>query len=154
MLLVPKLQDLFARTTGAISNSANQLLARVTVGGLAGQFAVGALLGIVWSPCVGPTLGAATTLASQGRNLGQIGLLMLIFGIGAAAPLVLLGSLSRSRMMKIRGRLLGAGKYGKQLFGLVMLALGVLITTGTDKSLETWVLNQTPDWLTALTTKY
>ncbi len=154
VLLVPRLQDLFARATGALGNSGSQLLARVTFGGLTGQFTIGALLGIVWSPCVGPTLGAATTLASQGKDLGQIGLLMLIFGIGAATPLVLLGSLSRASMMKVRGRLLSAGKYGKQVFGLIMLALGVLIATGTDKSLEAWILNQTPDWLTALTTKY
>jgi cytochrome c-type biogenesis protein len=154
VLIVPRLQDLFARATGVLSNSGSQLLARMTLGGLTGQFAVGALLGIVWSPCVGPTLGAATTLASQGKDLGQIGLLMLIFGIGAALPLVLLGSLSRASMMKVRGRLLSAGKYGKQAFGLVMLALGILIATGADRSLEGWILNQTPDWLTALTTKY
>jgi cytochrome c-type biogenesis protein len=154
VLLVPRLQDLFARTSAVLSHSGSQLLARVTLGGLAGQFAVGTLLGIVWSPCVGPTLGAATTLASQGKDLGQIALLMLIFGIGAALPLVLLGSLSRASMMKIRGRLLSAGKYGKQAFGLIMLALGVLIATGTDKSLEAWILDRTPEWLTALTTKY
>jgi cytochrome c biogenesis protein CcdA len=126
----------------------------MTFDGLPGQFLVGMLLGVVWSPCVGPTLGAATTLASQGKNLGQIGVLMLIFGIGAAAPLVLLGSLSRVSMMKIRGRLLTAGKFGKQVFGLVMLALGVLIATGADKSLEAWILDRTPDWLTAVTTKF
>jgi cytochrome c-type biogenesis protein len=154
ILLVPKLQDLFAHATGALSNSGNQLLARMTFDGLPGQFLVGTLLGIVWSPCVGPTLGAATTLASQGKNLGQIGLLMLIFGIGAAAPLVLLGSLSRASMLKVRGRLLSVGKYGKQVFGLVMLALGVLIATGVDKSLEAWILDRTPDWLTAVTTKF
>jgi len=154
VLLVPKLQDFFARATGILSNSGSRLLERVTLGGLTGQFAVGALLGIVWSPCVGPTLGAATTLASQGKDLGQIALLMLIFGIGAALPLVLLGSLSRASMMKVRGRLLSAGKYGKQAFGLIMLALGVLIATGTDKALEAWILDRTPDWLTALTTKY
>jgi cytochrome c-type biogenesis protein len=154
VLLIPRLQDLFARATAVLSNSGSQLLARVTLGGLTGQFAVGALLGIVWSPCVGPTLGAATTLASQGKDLGQIALLMLIFGIGAALPLVLLGSVSRASMMKIRGRLLSTGKYGKQAFGLIMLALGVLIATGTDKSLEAWILDRTPDWLTALTTKY
>jgi cytochrome c-type biogenesis protein len=154
ILVVPKLQDLFARATSTLSNSGNQLLARMTVEGLVGQFLVGVLLGIVWSPCVGPTLGAATTLASQGRNLAQIALLMLIFGIGAAAPLVLLGSLSRASMTKIRGRLLSVGKYGKQLFGFVLLILGVLIATGVDKSLEAWILNRTPDWLTAVTTKY
>jgi cytochrome c biogenesis protein CcdA len=154
VLIVPKLQDLFARATGTLGNSGSRLLARVTYGGLAGQFAVGGLLGIVWSPCVGPTLGAATTLASQGKDLGQIALLMLIFGIGAALPLVLLGSLSRATMVKVRGRLLSAGKYGKQILGLIMLALGVLIATGADKTLEAWILDRTPDWLTALTTKY
>ena len=66
--------------------------------GSAGQFLVGVLLGVVWSPCVGPTLGAASTLASQGKDLGQIGLLMLLFGLGAALPLILIGSLSRATL--------------------------------------------------------
>jgi cytochrome c biogenesis protein CcdA len=154
VLLVPKLQDLFARTTSALSNSGSQVLSRMTVGGFTGQLIVGALLGVVWSPCVGPTLGAATTLASQGKDLGQIALLMLLFGLGAAAPLVLLGSLSRASMLRIRGRLLSAGKVGKQLFGLALLLLGVLIATGVDKSLEAWILNQTPEWLTRVTTRY
>jgi hypothetical protein len=79
---------------------------------------------------------------------------MLIFGIGAAAPLVMLGSLSRASMMKVRSRLLSAGKYGKQLLGFIMLGLGILIATGADKSFEAWILDQTPDWLTAVTTKY
>jgi cytochrome c-type biogenesis protein len=154
ILLVPKLQHLFSRMTSGLSNSGNQLLSRMTIGGFGGQLIVGALLGVVWSPCVGPTLGAATTLASQGRDLPQIVLLMLLFGLGAAAPLVLLGSLSRASMMRIRGRLLSVGERGKQLFGLALLALGLLIATRTDKSLEAWILNQTPDWLTAVTTKY
>lgn len=154
VLLLPKLQDIFARATALFSNSGNQLLARVRFGGLAGQFVIGAMLGVVWSPCVGPTLGAATTLASQGRDLGQIGLLMLIFGIGAAAPLVLLGSLSRASLMKVRGRLLSTGKYGKQLLGFILIALGLSIAAGVDKSLEAWILNHTPEWVTALTTKY
>ena len=37
--------------------------------GLAGQAAIGVLLGLVWSPCVGPTLGTATVLAAQGRKI-------------------------------------------------------------------------------------
>ena len=43
------------------------------VGGLPGQFGIGVLLGAVWSPCVGPTLGAASLLAAQGRDLGEVG---------------------------------------------------------------------------------
>ncbi len=154
ILLVPKLQILFARATSSLSNSGNQLLTRVTFDGLTGQLIIGLLLGVVWSPCVGPTLGAATTLASQGKDLRQIALLMLIFGIGAAAPLVVLGFLSRATMTKIRGRLLNTGQYGKQLLGLVMLILGALIATGADKSVEAWILDRTPDWLTAMTTRF
>jgi cytochrome c-type biogenesis protein len=154
ILLVPKLQDLFACTTSALSNSGNQLLSLMTIGGFGGQLIVGALLGVVWSPCAGPTLGAATTLASQGKDLTQIALLMLLFGLGAAAPLVLLGCLSRASIMRIRGRLLSVGKYGKRLFGFALLVFGVLIATGGDKSLEAWILNQTPEWLIAVTTQY
>jgi cytochrome c-type biogenesis protein len=154
ILLLPRLQDLFARATSTLSASGSQLLTRVTFDGLTGQLVIGLLLGVVWSPCVGPTLGAATTLASQGKDLRQIALLMLIFGIGAAAPLVVLGSISRASLMRVRGRLLNAGRYGKQVLGLVMLLLGILIATGADKSVEGWILDRTPDWLTAITTRF
>jgi cytochrome c biogenesis protein CcdA len=52
ILLVPRFQNVFASATGALSNSGSQLLARVTFEGFTGQFLVGLLLGIVWSPCV------------------------------------------------------------------------------------------------------
>ena len=79
---------------------------------------------------------------------------MLVFGLGAAAPLVVLGSVSRAGMMKVRGRLMTAGQRGKQVFGLLMVCLGVLIATGMDKSVEAWILDHTPNWLTAATTRY
>ena len=78
--------------------------------GLAGQFAIGLLLGAVWSPCVGPTLGAASLLASQGRDLPQVALTMAVFGIGAALPLIVLGLLSRATLIGVRSRLMSAGK--------------------------------------------
>ena len=106
ILLIPRLQDGFARATARLGDSGHRALARVTLDGLAGQFLIGLLLGVVWSPCVGPTLGAATTLASQGNDLVQISVLMLLFGLGAAAPLVALGSLSRATLVRVRGRLL------------------------------------------------
>ena len=154
ILLIPWLQNYFSRAASVLTNSGNTLLSRITGSGLSGQFLVGAVLGIVWSPCVGPTLGAATTLASQGRNITQIAFLMLVFGVGTAAPLILLGSLSRARMAAMRGGLLSAGRYGKQAFGLAMVILGVLIATGLDKFVEGWILDRSPDWLTRLTTRF
>lgn len=154
VLLIPRLQESFARATAGLSNSGNRLLARVTLDGWMGQLIVGVLLGLVWSPCVGPTLGAATTLASQGKDLGQIGLLMLLFGIGAALPLILVGSLSRATLQRVRGRLLSTGRYGKLLLGLIMLCLGILIASGLDRPLEARILDVTPAWLTAITTRF
>ena len=101
---------------------------------------------------MGPTLGAAITLASQGQDIARVSLVMLLFGIGAGLPLVLIGLLSRQALGRVRGKLLAAGKMGKQVLGGVMLVLGILILTGADKAFEGWVLNVAPDWLVNLTT--
>ena len=155
VLLSARLQERFTQAAAHLGGSSGSgLLARVNATGWAGQFAVGLVLGVVWSPCVGPTLGAATTLAAQGSHLGQIALLMLLFGLGAGTPLLLLGSLSREAMARTRGRLLAVGKTGKLLLGGVMLLLGLLIFTGQDKGFEAWVLDRSPAWLTDITTRY
>jgi cytochrome c-type biogenesis protein len=122
--------------------------------GLKGQFALGLLLGAVWSPCVGPTLGAASVLAAQGKDLGQVALVMLVFGLGAALPLLLIGMLSRAAMLRWRNRLMEAGKGGKMLLGGLLVAVGLFIVTGLDKRLETIIVQASPAWLTELTTRF
>lgn len=154
VLLSSKLQERFSTATSGLSAAGEGVLARFRLDGLGGQFVVGLALGVIWSPCVGPTLGAATTLATQGRDLAQIALLMMIFSLGAGTPLVALGSLSRATMMRVRGRMLAAGKLGKSLLGGLLLVLGVAILTGLDKSFEAWAVRVSPDWLTDLTTRF
>lgn len=154
VLLSAKLQERFATATSGLSEAGNSVLAKLNLDGLAGQFIVGLVLGIIWSPCVGPTLGAATTLASQGRDLAQIALLMMIFAMGAGTPLVVLGSVSRAAVLRLRGRMMQAGKLGKSILGGLLLLLGIAILTGLDKSFEAWVVRISPDWLTNLTTRY
>lgn len=152
ILMSSQLQERFAVATSGVSGAGQNFLAKVILDGLPGQFLLGLLLGVVWSPCVGPTLGAAITLASQGESLGQVTLLMALFGLGAGMPLVVFGLLSRQAMMKVRNQLLMAGKFGKQILGGVMLLLGGLILSGVDKLFEAWVLNHAPAWLIQLTT--
>ena len=154
VLLSARLQERLATAGSGLSSIGDRFLSRVSLDGLKGQFIVGLVLGLIWSPCVGPTLGAATTLASQGRNLAQITLLMALFGLGAGTPLVLLGGLSRASMARVRGGLSLAGKRGKLLLGGVMLLLGLAILSGLDKSFEAWVVDISPQWLTELTTRY
>ena len=115
------LQQRFALLTAGIGKAGSNLLSRVQLDGLMGQFVVGLLLGLVWSPCVGPTLGAAIVMAGQGANLAQAASMMGVFGIGAALPLVALAFVSRSAMSRTRSKLLHAGKAGKTLLGAVMV---------------------------------
>ncbi|WP_428420817.1 cytochrome c biogenesis CcdA family protein [Methylibium sp.] len=154
VLLSTKLQARFARASSGLGALGDQWLDRLHIDGLGGQFVVGLVLGIIWSPCVGPTLGVATTLASQGSHLGQVALLMALFGLGAGMPLVLLGTLSRSTVLRVRGRMMAAGQSGKLLLGGVMLLLGAAILTGWDKQFEAWAVNASPAWLTELTTRF
>ena len=154
VLMSTTLQQRFARATSGIGDAGNNLIARLNLDGLWGQFAIGLALGVVWSPCVGPTLGAAIVMASQGTHLPQVALLMGVFGTGAAIPVIGLAWLSRTTMMAVRGKLMQAGKSGKVLMGLVMMATAVLILTGADKPLEAWLLIASPVWLTNLTTRF
>ena len=154
VLLAPRLQAQFALAAGPVGNWTEQRFGGFSTAGLGGQFAVGLLLGAVWSPCVGPTLGAASVLASQQSQLGAVALTMLAFGIGAALPLVLLGLLSREAMLRWRERLLAAGQRGKLVMGVVLAATGLMIVTGADKAIETALVEASPLWLNELTTRF
>jgi len=79
---------------------------------------------------------------------------MLIFGIGAAVPLVLFGLVSREAMMHWRGSLVGTGKVGKAALGTLLILFGMLILTGLDKRLEALLVDLSPAWLTSLTTRF
>jgi len=154
VLMVPRLQTGLALAGGPIANWANNRRAGFDSSGLGGQFALGVLLGAVWSPCVGPTLGAASLLAAQGRDLGQVGLTMLVFGLGAALPLLALGLLSREAMMGWRHRLAAAGHGLKAGFGAILVSIGALVISGLDKTVETALVEASPQWLTDLTTRF
>jgi cytochrome c biogenesis protein CcdA len=154
VLISTSLQQRFAYATAGMGDAGNNLISRMNLDGLWGQFAIGLVLGVVWSPCVGPTLGAAVVLASQGTQLPQVALLMGIFGMGAALPVVALAYVSRGAMMKLRGKLLQAGKTGKMILGAVMIALAALILSGIDKPIEAWLVDHSPAWLTKLTTRF
>lgn len=154
VLLVEPLQVRLAAAGSPIGNYVEEVVGEFSTKGWRGQFLLGLMLGAIWAPCVGPTLGAASVLAARGENLGQVALTMALFGIGAALPLLLLGVLSREAMLRWRGRLLGAGSGGKTLLGILLVAIALLILTGLDKSLEAALVEASPAWLTELTTRF
>ena len=86
VLLVPPLQAELTRRMGPLTSWAGQLLQRLPSNGAGAQFLLGLVLGVVWSPCAGPTLGAAIGLAAQRETMLQAATVMAIFGFGAATP--------------------------------------------------------------------
>jgi cytochrome c-type biogenesis protein len=154
VLMLPRLQAQLATAAAPAGAWAESRFGGLDAGGLPGQFAVGLLLGAAWSPCVGPTLGAASLMAARGEHLGSVAATMLAFGIGAAAPLMLLGLASREALVRWRGGLAAAGRSAKAALGAVMVVLGLLILSGLDKRVEAAAVAAAPDWLNAVTTRY
>jgi cytochrome c-type biogenesis protein len=151
LLSVPVMQRQFALVSGPIGNWAQE---RFGSGESGGQFGIGVLLGAVWSPCVGPTLGAASLLAAQGHNIAQVALTMFSFGLGVALPLVALGLMSREVLMRWRGRMLASGSALKTAMGVLFIVTGLLIVSGQDRKVEAALVDASPSWLTTLTTRF
>jgi cytochrome c-type biogenesis protein len=154
VLVLPRLQLKLATAAGPVGSWAQTHAGGFSTRGLGGQFAVGLMLGAVWSPCVGPTLGAASVLAARAEDLPGVALTMLAFGIGAVLPLLAIGTMSREALARWRGRLLAAGSGGKVLMGIVLVAVGALILAGLDKRIEAVLVEASPAWLTELTTRF
>jgi len=153
VLLIARLDVAVARAAAPIAAGAAALLARLGPGGLAGQFVVGALLGALWTPCGGPTLGAAIGLAAQRRSLGAAAAVMAAYSLGAVVPVLLLAYGSR-RLAARPDRLALVARLGKPAVGVALVLLGMLSVTGGDKVLETRVLDAMPAWLVDLTTRF
>ncbi|GLQ97032.1 cytochrome c biogenesis CcdA family protein [Dyella mobilis] len=152
VLLVPWLQHLSERIFSPVANWAGERQARLERFGLIGQLGIGVLLGLVWSPCVGPTLGAATVLAAQGRDLGQVAFVMLAFALGIATVLLVMAMATQSLLARWRGKLMSAGARGRRVLGALIALVGVFILTGSDRHVEAFIVGILPDWITSLTT--
>jgi cytochrome c-type biogenesis protein len=154
VLVLPVLQVRLAVAAGPMVNWTGERLAGMSTAGLGGQFLLGLVLGAVWIPCVGPTLGAASILAARGDDIGAVALTMLVFGLGAALPLAAFGALSREVLLGWRNRLMRTGKGLRAALGALLILVGVLILAGVDKRLEAALVDAAPEWLVDLTTRY
>ncbi len=154
VLLVPQAQSALSAAAAPIANFGNQRLAQVSGDGWHGQFATGLLLGIVWAPCVGPTLGVAIAAASQGQDLASSFLIFLVFGLGVASSVLAFAYGSRKAMGERRKSLGTLAQYGKPVFGAALLVVGLMVVTGFDKVIEIALLDALPESVIRFTTSF
>lgn len=154
VMLIPALDARFSRWMTPLASSAQTAGARLDSGSLVGALALGGLLGLVWSPCSGPLLGSALALVASEGGAGRGALILGLFGIGAAVPLVAAAYASRAGFSRARGWVLGRAARVKQVFGVGLLALGLAILTGFDRQIEARFNDWLPQSWLAWATRY
>lgn len=154
MLVIPAFQNQIQALLTPLASAAGQRLATGKFKGLSGQFALGWLLGAVWSPCIGPALGAAIGLATQSGGFWPATVMMLLFGVGSAVPLLFIAYGSRRTLQLRRNRLLIIRRIAKPALGTALTITGIAILWGLDKKAETYLLNLMPTAWTDLITRF
>ena len=145
VMLVPALGERFSQWMLPIASVANAASTRLDGGSLASAAALGAVLGLVWSPCSGPLLGSALTLVATEGGALRGGVVLALFGLGAAIPLVAVAYASRSGFMRARAWIMVRVERLRRGLAVLLGGMGVAILTGADKWLETRVLGWLPD---------
>ena len=119
----------------------------VTHAGLPGQFLAGALLGAVWSPCIGPTLGAAISLAAQGQDLLRAGTIMTAFAAGVSTLILILAYGARSTLAPRQAALRRLAVRAKPLMGATFVLIGLALWFRLNHRVDAWLLDVLPPWL-------
>jgi len=152
-LISPAASALLARALTPLSSKVARFSQDNLPDSLWGDFLGGALLGLIWSPCSGPTLGATIALASsQGLTL-SLALILFCLGAGASLPLLAVAYISRGVISR-RANIIAGSKFVTQLFGVIIFTIGILTLSGTSRSIEAFVLGFIPDWISAIAVKF
>lgn len=147
VLLVPRFSSGFATATAGMSSRADAGMDDLDRSGLRGQFLGGMLLGAVWSPCIGPTLGGAISLASQGQSLVWAGSIMVAFALGVSTVIVALGYGARSVIQRRQASMRALASRARPIMGGVFVIVGVGILLRVNHVLEFWAIQLLPAWL-------
>lgn len=151
VMLVPRLNAGFAMATAGFAARADGGLDSLNTSdaksGLGAQVLGGALLGAVWTPCIGPTLGGAISLAWQGESLVRAGGIMVTFALGVSTIILALGYGARSVILRRHAALKVLAGKARPVLGAVFIAVGVGILLRLHHMLEAWAIQNLPAWL-------
>ena len=150
ILLVPKAQERFATVAGGVAGGSSVAISKVETKGLGGELLAGGMLGLAWSPCIGPTLGAAIGFAAQGENLGYAFTIMSVFSLGAATVMLGLSYGTRGLIGTRKNMLAAIAPHAKTILGVGLIIVGLAIVFHFDRIAERWAVEYLPAWLVDL----
>lgn len=106
--------------------------------GLIGEFWLGSQLGLLWTPCAGPVLGSILVLAAVQHNAVAAFVLLILYGLGAGLPLLLIAYGSRyvsKHLLSLRSHTMVLQKVG----GVIVVATAIAIIFGWDVQVQLWL---------------
>ncbi len=109
---------------------------RVRGAGLVAAPLIGALFGLGWTPCIGPTMSAVLTLALDAGRASRGGLLMAVYGIGLGVPFVL-AAVGYRRALQASAWVRAHPRVVSSVGGGLLVLLGLAMVTGVWESLVT-----------------
>lgn len=147
ILLTPRLNAAFSAATAGFAGTADARMRDTSGGGLGGHFAGGALLGAVWSPCIGPTLGGAIALASSGQSLALATGIMLAFALGVSTIVLMLAYGARETIRARQQAMRALAERSKPIMGVAFVAIGLALWFRLNHAAEAYLLDRMPAWL-------
>lgn len=147
ILLVPAFSNKFTTAMEGISGNADVAMSQMNGSGASSQIVAGGLLGAVWSPCIGPTLGGAISLASQGQSLLWAAAIMAAYAAGISTIIIALGYGARETIRARQASMRAIAEKAKPIMGVVFIGVGIMIFFQWHKVIEEALLNLMPYWL-------
>jgi cytochrome c-type biogenesis protein len=112
------------------------------------SFASSALMGVVfaagWTPCIGPVYGAVLTMAANGGDVGEAGVLLGAYSLGLGLPF-LLTALALDSVQGFLKRIQRRMHTVELATGALLVFIGVLVASGQLQQLSATFANQFTD---------
>ncbi|MDX2164885.1 MAG: cytochrome c biogenesis protein DipZ, partial [Gammaproteobacteria bacterium] len=129
ILLVPFLENLFAKITQPFSNRAEQLTHHKNKDTVLGGLLIGILVGIIWIPCAGPILAAALIqIITAQTNLESI-IVLTAFSIGSGIPLLLIALFGQQMIERLKFFARHV-VFIRRIMGIIIIAFALFGLTG------------------------
>jgi len=146
VMIFPKLSGLFAKLTTPVAELGQKIQSSKPKEGFRGGFVFGLALGLLWTPCAGPILGAITTLVASESVSTAVIAMTLLYALGAGIPLFFFAYGSAKLIEKSRF----LSKYTeriRQFFGILMLGFALLLLFNRDMFITQKLSQFFPEWL-------
>jgi len=141
VLVVPKLLLIFEIISSRILKQSHGKQKK----GFGGGVIIGASLGLIWTPCVGPIMASVISLAISQQVSGEAAIIALFYSIGTALPMLAIMTGGRALIDKFPKIVKNLGKVQKA-FGVIMILVGLGIAFGYDRKFQSFILNNIPGY--------